>query len=148
MSNRDTRLPSYSTVELVLGAISDWVNKYRNGLVPHKEFEQCGPDEVKQMASDLGVPLSELREIANKGPGGADLLSKMLVALKVDPNEIAKANPGVMRDLQRLCVSCGDKKRCQHELTDGTAAEHFHEYCPNAFTLDALFKEKAEAVKH
>ena len=148
MPNRDTHLPSYPTVEMVLGAIADWVNKYRNGVGLHKEFEQCGPDDVKMMANDLGVPLGELREIASQGPGGADLLGKMLVALKVDPNEIAKANPGVMRDLQRLCVNCGDKKRCQHELADGTAAAHFHEYCPNAFTLDALFKEKAEATTH
>jgi len=89
-----------------------------------------------------------LREIASKGPGSADLLQKLLAALHVDPKEIAKANPGVMRDLQRLCVSCSDKTRCQHELAVGTAADHFHDYCPNAFTLDALFKQKAEAARH
>jgi hypothetical protein len=30
-----------------------------------------------------------------------------------------------MRDLQRLCIVCGQKRRCQHELARGTAAEHF-----------------------
>ena len=56
--------------------------------------------------------------------------------------------PLVMRDLQRLCTTCGDKGRCAHELADGTAAAHFHEFCPNAFTLDALFADKSVAAEH
>jgi hypothetical protein len=47
-----------------------------------------------------------------------------------------------MRDLQRLCISCSEKQRCAHELDVGSAAEHFRQYCPNAYTLDALLTEK------
>src|SRR3990167_6666150 len=100
---------------MVLGAIADWVTKFRSGTGRQNEFRQCGPAEVMRAANDLGVPPGGLREIASKGPGSADLLQKLLAALHVDPKEIAKANPGVMRDLQRLCVSCSDKTRCQHE---------------------------------
>lgn len=148
MPNREPRLLNYPAVEMVLGAIAGWVNKYRRGIGRHDEFGQCGPGDVVQIANDLGVSASELRGIVNKGPGGADLLQKLLVALHVDPNEITKTEPAVMRDLQRLCVSCTDKARCAHELDVGTAAKHFHDYCPNAYTLDALFAEKAEAAKH
>jgi hypothetical protein len=35
-----------------------------------------------------------------------------------------------------------NKKRCEHELANGTAGEHFRDFCPNAFTLDALFDLK------
>jgi hypothetical protein len=72
----------------------------------------------------------------------------MLIALAVDPEALAKSNPAVMRDLQRLCVACSQKGRCQHELAEGTAAEHFREFCPNAFTLDALFGRTASSTRH
>ncbi len=149
MPNGDTLQPSHPTVEFVLGAIADWVNKYRDKFGHHSEFGQCGPDDVMQIAKDLGVPAAELRELANKGPNGADLLQRLLIALKVDPEKLAKTNPGVMRDLQRLCVACNHKKECAHELAKGTAAQHFHDYCPNAFTLDALFpREEERASRH
>jgi Family of unknown function (DUF6455) len=147
MPNPDTHQPQFSTVEVVLNAIADWVNKYRNTAGAHAGFGYCGPNEVMQIAKDLGVPVSELREIVRKGPGAADLVQRMLVALKVDAAVLEKASPAVMRDLQRLCVTCGSKKQCEHELANGTAADHFHEFCPNAFTLDALFKHKDDSTR-
>jgi hypothetical protein len=94
-----------------------------------------------QIARDLGASPTELREFARKGSGAADLLQKMLIALKVDPDSFTMSELGVMRDLQRLCTMCAEKKRCARELADGTAAEHFHEFCPNAQTLDALLHQ-------
>ncbi len=104
------------------------------------EFGQCSSEDVLQIAKDLGVSAAELRNLAAKEPGAANLVEKMLTALRVDPQVLANTQPGVMRDLQRLCVVCGQKNRCVHELNDGTAAEHFHQFCPNAFTIDALSK--------
>ena len=148
MPNPDPQQPHHPTVEFVLNAIADWVNKYRNAAGTHGDLGYCEPNEVMQIAKELGVPANELREIVRKGPGAAAQLQKMLVALKVDAAVLEKANPAVMRDLQRLCITCGSKKQCQHELAKGTAAEHFHEFCPNAFTLDALFKQDGKATKH
>lgn len=146
MPNRESTPLHYPTVEFVLDAIAGWVNKYRNAT--GDELGQCGPDDVQQIAKDLGVSVNELRDLVSKGPGGADLLQKMLRALQVDPKKITAQDPGVMRDLQRLCISCGNKERCRHELAQGSAAEHFHEFCPNAFTLDALFAQKDRAASH
>lgn len=143
MPKSDPAMPGYAAVDTVLGAVADWVNRYRDGTGRRDEFGQCEPEEVMRIARDLGMREGELREIASKGPGAADLLNKMLVALQVDPKSIETTDLAVMRDLQRVCITCGDKTRCRHELADGTAADHFHEYCPNAFTLDALFKDKA-----
>ena len=148
MPNPETHAPKHPTVEAVAHAIADWVNKYRHKLGFYGGLEQCEPEEVQQIAKDLGISASELRAMASKGPGAADLLQKMLVALEVDPDALMKSDPATMRDLQRLCITCAHKKRCQHELAEGTAAEHFHEFCPNAFTLDAVFKQKAAATQH
>ena len=138
---------SPTSINYVLDAIANWVNKYRRLHDRQGALDQCSRDEVMRIAGDLAVPPTELRALAAKGPGSADLLEKMLIALGVDPAAIAQSNPAVMRDLQRLCVACGQKGRCQHELIEGTAAEHFHEFCPNAFTLDALFQQKEPTAR-
>lgn len=136
--------PHYPTVEFVLDAIAGWINKYRDLGRANREFEHCSQEDVMQIAKDLRLEVSQLRSLAAKGPGAADTLQKMLVALSVDPKVLAESDPALMRDLQRLCIVCGQKGRCQHELARGTAAEHFHEFCPNAYSLDALFDKKAE----
>lgn len=148
MPDPDVHQPNYPTIDIVVNAIAGWVNKYRQKIGTQDEFGYCSPDQVMQIAKDLGVPVGELRALAAKGPGAADLLEKMLIKLCVDPALLAKANPAVMRDLQRLCVTCSQKERCQHELKEGTAAEHFHEFCPNAYTLDALFAQRAPSSRN
>jgi len=148
MPSRDNPQPHYPLVEGVLNAIADWVNKYRAAVGAQLAHGQCGPDEVRQTAKDLGVAATQLRTLMNKGPGAADLLQKLLLALHVDPQEIAKTDPAVLRDLQRLCIACANKKQCAHELAQGTAAENFRNYCPNAFTLDALFAAKGPSTRH
>jgi hypothetical protein len=66
------------------------------------------------------------------------LLRAMLVALHVDPEVITDMDPLVTRELKWLCLTCNNKKRCEHELAKGTAPEHFREFCPNAVSLDEL----------
>ena len=148
MPDHDVQAPKYPTVDFVVGAIAGWVNKYRSLHGIHDELGECSPEEVARIAADIGVPATELRALAAKGPGAANLLEKLLLKLSVDPAQLSMANPAIMRDLQRLCVVCGQKERCRHELAQGTAAEHYREYCPNAFTLDALFKQKTDPARH
>ena len=140
MPNRDSQSPKHSIAQVALNAIASWVNKYRYSVGLAHGLGQCGPDEVAQIARDLGVPADQMHELARKGPHTADLLGKMLVALHVDPDRLAHTDPAAMRDLQRLCTTCTDKSRCAQELANGTAAHNFEHFCPNAFTLDALFK--------
>jgi len=148
MPNQQVRESHYPTVEFVLDAIAGWVNKYRHTYGAHDELGQCSQQDVRQIAKELGIPVNDLRSLASKGPGAADNLQKMLVALSVDPQALAKSDPAVMRDLQRLCIVCSQKGRCQHEQAKGTAATHFREFCPNAYTLDALFTEREKQPRH
>jgi len=134
---------THSAVDTVVEAIANWVNKYR-AKFSATGLGQCTPDEVMQTAKDLGLPASDLRTLATKGPDSTERLRKMLVALHVDPDSLASQDPAVMRDLQRLCTFCSHSRRCDYELAHGTAAAHFHEFCPNAFTLDALFAQEKE----
>jgi len=138
MINREKDPPTYPLVEAAVKAIADWVTKYRKATSAKDEFGMCGPDEVMRMAKDIGLTTSQLQEIVRKGPNSADLLKRMLLALHVDPQIIADLNPLVMREMQWLCITCSSKNRCQHELTRGTALDNFHEFCPNAVSIDEL----------
>lgn len=148
MPKSEQQQPHFPVLEMVLNSIADWVNNYRSTLGHDSSLSRCGRDEVMQIANDLGVSPGELRDLSNKGPGSADLVQKMLLALGIDAKALSQNDPLVMRDLQRLCTTCGDKGRCSHELADGTATAHFHEFCPNAFTLDALFADKNKNATH
>ena len=88
----------------------------------------------------------ELLFAVSKGPHAADELPKLLSALGVDPQKLSSADPALMRSLQRICITCGHKDQCQHNLAAGTAAGHYRYYCPNAVSLDALFQRNDSAV--
>jgi len=144
MVTRENELPGYPLVEAALNAIADWVTNYRNAIGLKDEFGMCGPDEVMRMAKDIGVTPNQLRELVRKGADSVKLLKGLLAALHVDPKIIADMDPLVMREMQWLCITCNNKKRCQHELAKGTATEHFHEYCPNAISIDELLNQKGQ----
>jgi hypothetical protein len=142
MITRESEHPSYPFVEAALKSIADWVTSYRSAIGFNDEFGMCGPDEVMRMAKDIGVTPSQLQELVRKGPHSANLLKNMLVALHVDPKIIADMDPLVMREMKWLCITCNNKKRCKHELAKRTATEHFHEFCPNAVSIDELLNQK------
>ena len=133
---------AYAGLDQVFGAIADWVSNYRKACAARSELANCGADEVARIASDLGLKSGELATLASKGPHSADLLLKMLDALGVDPKKLANAEPAVMHDLQRVCVSCARRQECMHEFDCETAGANFRKFCPNAYTLDALFGER------
>jgi len=137
MTSRPEEL-SYPTLEFVLDAIANWIKKYRYAVGLRRELASCGPEEVARAARDVGVSPGELVRLAQKGPHAADQLPKLLLALGVEPGKLSRDDPATMRDLQRLCITCGNKSRCQHELAAGTAAGRYRDFCPNAISLDAL----------
>jgi hypothetical protein len=84
--------------------------------------------------------------MAKKGPRAADLMKKLLVALGIDADSLERDDPFTMRDLQRLCTTCTDKRQCQFDLTNGIISDNFRDHCSNAFTLDALLKTKQQRI--
>jgi hypothetical protein len=130
----------YPALEMVLDTIAGWVRKFRHASGLRAELARCDSEEVARTAHDLGMSARELVGLASKGPHAADQLLKLLSALGIDPKALAFDEPATMRDLQRLCITCGHKGRCEHELAVGTAAESYRDFCPNAFTLEALRK--------
>ena len=122
----------YPGLEPILDAVAHWITKLRRNLEVDSEFRECGSEEVARIAHDLGVSAADLKQLAGRNPDSTELLGRMLKTLGVDAARVTAAEPAVMRDLQRVCIACALRDRCVHEFAEGTAAAHFHDYCPNA----------------
>jgi hypothetical protein len=90
------------------------------------------------MACDLGMTRGELSVLAGKWPDAADLLSRRLEQVN-----LTRVEPQVLRDLERVCTLCGNKRKCEYDLTISPAKPAWTEYCPNAPTIGALMAERS-----
>lgn len=122
----------YPVVAAVIEILTNWWkrNSDRSDLV------NLADADVERIAKDLGVSVPDLRTL-DRGCAVL-LLPKMMQALDLDPAAVARAEPDVYRDLQRVCAMCDEKKRCGREVAAGDAAATYEAFCPNAVTLTAL----------
>ena len=125
---------NYPVVESVIDLFARWLERRR------EIAELCTCDAIgrEKIAIDLGLSSGELDQLVQRGPHAADELPKMMAALGLDAKAIARAQPLVMRDLERVCALCEQKKQCGRDLAAGTAAQHYKEYCVNAETFAVL----------
>ena len=126
----------YPVVDLVIETFGDWL-KHRREL---KEMREMDDASFNQIAGDLRISSADLEALVRRGPHAADQLPKMLRALGIDQDDLARTETLVLRDMERVCSLCSHKRRCGHELAAGTAAAHYEEYCANASTIDGLGK--------
>jgi hypothetical protein len=126
----------YPVVDLVIETFGDWL-KHRREL---KEMREMDAANFNQIAGDLRISSADLEALVRRGPHAADELPKMLRALGIDQDDLARTETLVLRDMERVCSLCSHKRRCGHELATGTAAAHYEEFCANAPTIDGLGK--------
>jgi hypothetical protein len=131
-----THAKPYSRLELVISTFADWL-KHRREMREMRELDRV---EFDRIATDLRVSPIDLEDLVRQGPHSADELPKMLRELGISEADLAKTQPMLLRDMERVCALCGQKRQCDHDLIAGTAAEHFADYCPNAPTISELNK--------
>jgi hypothetical protein len=124
----------YPTVSRMVDIFGEWL-KHRREL---REMRELDATNFGQIASDLRMSSADLEALVRRGPHAADELPKMLTALGIDQDDLARTEPLVLRDMERVCSMCINKRRCDRDLAAGTAAAHYEEYCANAQTIDGL----------
>jgi hypothetical protein len=124
----------YPTVTRMVDIFAEWL-KHRREL---REMREMDAANFGQIASDLRMSSADLEALVRQGPHAADELPKMLAALGIDQDDLARTEPLVLRDMERVCSMCIHKRRCDRDLADGTAAAHYEEYCANSPTIDGL----------
>lgn len=124
----------YPRVEVLIDTFGDWL-KHRREL---KEMRDMDAANFGRIASDLRMSSADLEALVRQGPHAADELPKMLEALGIDREALARTEPLVLRDMERVCTLCNHKHQCDRELAAGTAGAHYEEFCNNAPTIDGL----------
>jgi hypothetical protein len=124
----------YPAMEALINTFSDWL-KHRREL---SEIRQLNTVEFDRIANDLRVSPNDLNELVRQGPHAADELPKLLKILGIDEAALARTQPLVLRDMERVCALCASKAQCDRDLAAGTSAEHYEGYCLNAPTIELL----------
>ncbi len=124
----------YPFVDRVIEVFGDWL-KHRREVTEMCQFDGA---EFGRIAHDLGITSADLDELVRQGPHKIEELPYLLKTLGIDEHALARAQPLVMRDMERVCALCRHKGECDHDIADGTLAQHYEAYCGNAATIDAL----------
>ncbi len=125
---------SFPRVESLINTFADWL-RHRREL---SEIRQMDTGDFNRIASDLRMSPNMLNMLVRQGPHAADELPKLLKSLGIDEADLARSEPLVLRDMERVCAMCASKRKCDHDLAAGTSAGHYAEYCLNAPTIDGL----------
>ena len=67
-----------------------------------------------------------------RGPHAADQMPRLLEALGISAQDVARVEPMVVHGMERVCALCESKRECNRDLASGASAEHYQEYCLNA----------------
>jgi hypothetical protein len=129
--------------QALLDTIGTWWRNWRHSRAAVREVDELGGPELSRVAHDVGLNAPQLRTMAGKWPDAADLLSQRLAALELDEQTVARTEPAVLRDMQRVCTMCAEKPHCGHDIDRNPSDPEWRDYCPNVQTLDALEAERA-----
>jgi len=121
----------------LFGGLARWWRNLRAARMDVDELARCGR-EAGNIARDVGLSTAELYAMAAKRPDAADQLKLRLETLHLDRGALQRGDPVVLRDLERTCSLCGEKRRCERDLARTPDDPAWQSYCPNAHTLQAL----------
>jgi uncharacterized protein YjiS (DUF1127 family) len=127
---------SPSVLERLTHTFADWLRQRRELA----EMSQLDPSEFGRIAADLQISPADLNELVHQGPHAADELPRLLSALGIKAEDLARIEPMVLHDMERVCALCNHKRQCDHDLAAGTSAQHYEDYCANASTIAELGK--------
>ena len=131
-----TQHKPYPFVTKVIDLFSDWL-KQRRELNELMEFA-ADPGELERVARELNVTPADLEMLVRQGSQSANEIAYTLTALGIDETALWRAQPALLRDMERVCSFCTHKRRCHEELAAGTAAMNYVKYCENSDTIDTL----------
>jgi hypothetical protein len=128
------RTKTYPIVENAINVFGDWL-KHRQEM---RELRDMNSGDFARIARDLCVSPAELDAVVRQGPHASDELPRLLKSLGIDEASLSRTQPVLQRDMVRVCASCQKKARCDYDLDEGTSAQHYEGYCPNAPAIEEL----------
>lgn len=103
------------------------------------------PFEMKRRAPEPVLSTTELCALSSPGIYVSNLLERRMAALDLDPEELVRSEPVLLRGFQSLCASCQSPVQCAHDLAREFARDpaepastDWRDYCPNGTRLNML----------
>lgn len=128
---------SHPVVDRMIEMFGDWLI-HRRAILEMEEICNQSAAEFSRIASDLGITPDTLDAFVRKGPHAADELPKLLDTLGIDDTDIARTQPQLLLDMQRVCAFCRRKGECNRDLDAHIAAENYEKYCENSDAIRLL----------
>jgi hypothetical protein len=106
------------------------------------ETARLGSDKLDYLTHNPKASDADLCTIA--GGRADDLLRRRMLALELDPYEMALSDPALLRHLQRCCGLCESREDCASDLVRASAGQawqgrdDWRDYCENALALEML----------
>jgi hypothetical protein len=127
-----------SSEQSPLVLLMDWWHEVRQRWARLHELDHLDAGELSHIAGDIGISSDDLVRLARQPDGAALLIEKRLAMLNLDPEEIRKLSPLLLRDLYRTCALCTEKARCADDMAEALLDPGWKSYCPNSETLRSL----------
>ncbi len=112
-----------------------WLEQH---LAPIDEMSRLSAQDLRLMASDLGLSERELQDAARADVDITRELHAMMQAQGLDPAVVQQRFRAVMRDIQATCTRCPNRRQCARELAAGRAGGTYEAFCGNARSFDGL----------
>jgi hypothetical protein len=106
------------------------------------EIACLGSDQLEYLTHDRGMSNSDGCIVA--GGHADDLLRRCMLALELDPYELALSDPALLRHLQGRCALCESRDACASDLAHASidqpwqGCDDWRDYCENAIALEML----------
>jgi hypothetical protein len=113
--------------------LSQWVGA--SALPSDGVFLASTGEEAQRLRAHLRASPDDLRWLAGRDPGHAELLPHMLWAVGLDEIRLPLATRDAMA---RTCGACRAKAQCAEELAQGRAGSTYAAFCPNAPAMRML----------
>lgn len=123
-----------SVTDRMVAFIKDWLE--RNEL--RRSISRLDARDREKIIGESGLSNSDLAYVMRTPFLSDDLLSPMMRRFGLDPEELKSSQLGVVRDLERICTMCPNRRRCRQGVALGDEVETCRQYCPNSATLDAI----------
>ncbi|WP_445500681.1 hypothetical protein [Microvirga sp. G4-2] len=120
------------------------ITNWRSGRMAGRELASFDADGLQALARDVGLSPDGLARLASRGAAGGEL-PRLLSAVGLAPERMARTHADVMRDMSVVCSGCAAARRCRRDLDRGWVPV-VQRYCPNAVTIKALQAERCRAV--
>ena len=111
---------------------TNYFSDRRRSRAAVRELDALGPDGCAQVLGDSGMTPWEFREAMRLPFASDDLLAAAMLAVGIDPHEVASESEAAYRDLCRRCMLCEHRLRCRSDLDQASFAGRHQDYCPNS----------------